>query len=171
MLWFQYVQKTYKALQNFNKGGTAIFTMPPMPIKCAGAPQKIMYLFEDHLRKVCYKERSANYIQKFTALGWWQCSHWVNSRPIITETYYIRPQIIEIIANPNINDVLFVALLPQIWRVHVCFVYDWYRTMWQLYFCKVHHWRYMSFHALFFFFITRLVEEMDLRFCTTQTCL
>ena len=26
------------------KGGTAIFTQPPMPIKCAGAPQKAMYL-------------------------------------------------------------------------------------------------------------------------------
>ena len=49
----QYVQKTYKALQNFEKGGVAIFTMPPMPIKCPGAPQKIMYLFDDRLRKVC----------------------------------------------------------------------------------------------------------------------
>ncbi|WP_374391823.1 TIGR01244 family sulfur transferase [Sphingopyxis sp.] len=26
------------------RGGTAIFTQPPMPIKCAGAPQKAMYL-------------------------------------------------------------------------------------------------------------------------------
>lgn len=26
------------------QGGTAIFTQPPMPIKCAGAPQKAMYL-------------------------------------------------------------------------------------------------------------------------------
>jgi sulfide:quinone oxidoreductase len=26
------------------KGGTALFTQPPMPIKCAGAPQKAMYL-------------------------------------------------------------------------------------------------------------------------------
>lgn len=28
-------------------GGTAIFTEPPMPIKCAGAPQKILYLWAD----------------------------------------------------------------------------------------------------------------------------
>ncbi|WP_306131612.1 bifunctional protein tyrosine phosphatase family protein/NAD(P)/FAD-dependent oxidoreductase [Roseivivax marinus] len=28
--------------------GTAIFTQPPMPIKCAGAPQKAMYLSADH---------------------------------------------------------------------------------------------------------------------------
>jgi sulfide:quinone oxidoreductase len=30
------------------KGGKAIFTQPPMPIKCAGAPQKAMYLSCDH---------------------------------------------------------------------------------------------------------------------------
>lgn len=31
--------------------GTAIFTMPSGPIKCAGAPQKIAYLAADHWRK------------------------------------------------------------------------------------------------------------------------
>ncbi|NBE08327.1 bifunctional protein tyrosine phosphatase family protein/NAD(P)/FAD-dependent oxidoreductase [Paragemmobacter ruber] len=30
------------------KGGHAVFTQPPMPIKCAGAPQKAMYLSGDH---------------------------------------------------------------------------------------------------------------------------
>lgn len=30
------------------KRGRAIFTQPPMPIKCAGAPQKAMYLSADH---------------------------------------------------------------------------------------------------------------------------
>ena len=30
------------------KKGTALFTQPPMPIKCAGAPQKAMYLSGDH---------------------------------------------------------------------------------------------------------------------------
>ena len=34
---------TWKLVQELN-GGTAIFTQPPMPIKCAGAPQKAMYL-------------------------------------------------------------------------------------------------------------------------------
>lgn len=32
-------------------GGIALFTQPPMPIKCAGAPQKIMYLACDHWRR------------------------------------------------------------------------------------------------------------------------
>ncbi|XP_041458252.1 sulfide:quinone oxidoreductase, mitochondrial-like [Lytechinus variegatus] len=44
------VDKTYKALQNF-KGGNAIFTFPSTPVKCAGAPQKVMYLTEDYFRK------------------------------------------------------------------------------------------------------------------------
>jgi sulfide:quinone oxidoreductase len=42
-----YTWECLKAL----KGGSAIFTQPAMPIKCAGAPQKIMYLAADHLRK------------------------------------------------------------------------------------------------------------------------
>jgi len=32
------------------KGGKAIFTLPTMPIKCGGAPQKIMYLSEETWR-------------------------------------------------------------------------------------------------------------------------
>ncbi len=32
------------------RAGKAIFTQPPMPIKCAGAPQKVMYLSADHWR-------------------------------------------------------------------------------------------------------------------------
>lgn len=45
------VEKTWKALQDFNEGN-AIFTFPNTPVKCAGAPQKIMYLSEAYWRKV-----------------------------------------------------------------------------------------------------------------------
>ena len=45
------VQKTFENMQKF-KGGNAIFTFPPMPIKCPGAPQKIMYLADDYWRQV-----------------------------------------------------------------------------------------------------------------------
>jgi len=38
---------TWKLVQDL-RSGTAIFTQPPMPIKCAGAPQKAMYLSADH---------------------------------------------------------------------------------------------------------------------------
>ncbi|MGV6847881.1 MAG: TIGR01244 family sulfur transferase [Marinibacterium sp.] len=37
---------TWELVQNM-KSGRAIFTQPPMPIKCAGAPQKAMYLSAD----------------------------------------------------------------------------------------------------------------------------
>lgn len=33
------------------KQGRALFTQPPMPIKCAGAPQKAIYLSADHWRR------------------------------------------------------------------------------------------------------------------------
>ena len=33
------------------RSGSALFTQPPMPIKCAGAPQKAMYLSADHWRQ------------------------------------------------------------------------------------------------------------------------
>ena len=41
---------TWECLKNLN-GGTLLFTEPPMPIKCAGAPQKIAYLAADHMKK------------------------------------------------------------------------------------------------------------------------
>ncbi|KAM9570420.1 sulfide:quinone oxidoreductase, mitochondrial-like isoform 2-T2 [Salvelinus alpinus] len=46
----QTVEKTWSALQNF-KEGNAIFSFPNTPVKCAGAPQKIMYLTDAYLRK------------------------------------------------------------------------------------------------------------------------
>jgi len=41
---------TWEMVQSL-KGGTALFSQPPMPIKCAGAPQKAMYLSADHWRR------------------------------------------------------------------------------------------------------------------------
>jgi sulfide:quinone oxidoreductase len=38
---------TWKLVQEL-RGGKALFTQPPMPIKCAGAPQKALYLSADH---------------------------------------------------------------------------------------------------------------------------
>ncbi len=46
----KYAEYTWELLQNF-AGGTALFTQPHTPIKCGGAPQKIMYLAEHHFRK------------------------------------------------------------------------------------------------------------------------
>jgi len=44
---YQCAPYTWELVQNL-KSGTALFTQPPMPIKCAGAPQKAMYLSGDH---------------------------------------------------------------------------------------------------------------------------
>jgi sulfide:quinone oxidoreductase len=42
--------KTWELIRNF-RGGNALFHMPGTPIKCPGAPQKIMYLAADHFRR------------------------------------------------------------------------------------------------------------------------
>lgn len=44
---FELAPYTQTLVERMN-GGTAIFTQPPMPIKCAGAPQKAMYLSCDY---------------------------------------------------------------------------------------------------------------------------
>lgn len=41
---------TWDLVRNL-RGGKAIFTQAPMPIKCAGAPQKAMYLSADHWKR------------------------------------------------------------------------------------------------------------------------
>jgi len=48
---------TWECLKNF-KGGNALFTQPTTPIKCGGAPQKIMYLADDHFRKSGVRNKS-----------------------------------------------------------------------------------------------------------------
>lgn len=50
-------EHTWEVIKNF-KGGTALFTQPTTPIKCGGAPQKIMYLAESHFRKSGVRKKS-----------------------------------------------------------------------------------------------------------------
>ncbi len=47
---YQHAAYTWQRVQQL-KGGKAIFTQPAMPIKCAGAPQKALYLSCDHWLK------------------------------------------------------------------------------------------------------------------------
>ena len=42
--------RTWELIRNL-RSGTAVFTQPAGPIKCAGAPQKIAYLAADHWRR------------------------------------------------------------------------------------------------------------------------
>jgi sulfide:quinone oxidoreductase len=47
---FDMAAYTWELVRNMHSG-RALFTQPPMPIKCAGAPQKAMYLSCDHWRR------------------------------------------------------------------------------------------------------------------------
>jgi sulfide:quinone oxidoreductase len=48
-------KQAWSAISSF-KGGTALCTQPTTPIKCGGAPQKIMYLAEGHFKKTGIKK-------------------------------------------------------------------------------------------------------------------
>ncbi|XP_030045443.1 sulfide:quinone oxidoreductase, mitochondrial isoform X2 [Microcaecilia unicolor] len=82
------VEKTWKAMQDF-KRGNAIFTFPNTPVKCAGAPQKIMYLSEAYFQKTG-KRAEANIIFN-TSLG------------VIFGVKKYADALLEIIKNRNIS--------------------------------------------------------------------
>lgn len=42
---------TWECVRNFKEGGTALFTQPSTPVKCGGAPQKIMYMASDNFQR------------------------------------------------------------------------------------------------------------------------
>jgi len=54
---YQTVDYTWECLRDF-RGGTALFTNPSTPVKCGGAPQKIMYLADDHFRRAGVRDRT-----------------------------------------------------------------------------------------------------------------
>ncbi len=54
---YQTVDYTWECIRSFH-GGTALFTNPGTPVKCGGAPQKIMYLADDHFRKAGVRDKS-----------------------------------------------------------------------------------------------------------------
>lgn len=47
----RFVEYTWTCVQDLKPGAKAIFTQPPLPFKCPGAPQKIAYLTADNLKK------------------------------------------------------------------------------------------------------------------------
>jgi len=63
---FDQVQNTDKFIKEF-KGGNAIFTQPGTPIKCAGAPQKIMYLAEEQWKEKGIKDKTA--VKFYSGMG------------------------------------------------------------------------------------------------------
>ena len=61
---YQYVSSTFEFISNLKKGN-ALFTYPNTPIKCGGAPQKIMYLAEEYFQKA--KVRDSVQVEFVTA--------------------------------------------------------------------------------------------------------
>lgn len=47
---YEYAPYTFECIKNM-QGGKAVFTNPSTPIKCGGAPHKIMYMAADYFRK------------------------------------------------------------------------------------------------------------------------
>ncbi len=47
----KYAPYTWQCVQGLKPGSRAVFTQPPLPFKCPGAPQKIVYLTADRLRR------------------------------------------------------------------------------------------------------------------------
>ncbi|UJR37096.1 hypothetical protein I4U23_029800 [Adineta vaga] len=84
----KYVRNVYSALNNF-RHGQAIFTFPATPIKCPGAPQKIMYLADDIFRKNNVRDKST--ILYNTAL------------PVIFGVKKYAAALMEIVKNKNIQ--------------------------------------------------------------------
>jgi sulfide:quinone oxidoreductase len=54
---YETVSSTWEAIRSF-RGGTALFTEPVTPVKCGGAPQKIMYLAEEAFRANGVRDKS-----------------------------------------------------------------------------------------------------------------
>lgn len=54
---YEYVNSTWECIRNFREGN-AVFTAPNTPIKCGGAPQKIMYLAEDYFRRHSLRDKA-----------------------------------------------------------------------------------------------------------------
>ena len=51
-------EKTFEVLKRF-KGGNAVFTQPATPIRCGGAPQKIMYLAEEYFTRSGVRDQTS----------------------------------------------------------------------------------------------------------------
>lgn len=90
---------TWECLQSF-QGGEALFTFPATPIKCAGAPQKIMYLAEEHFRRRGIRHKA--HISYLCA------------QPVIFSCPYYAKVLMENIIPPREIDVLFRHNLVEV---------------------------------------------------------
>mgnify|MGYP001813807051 FL=1 len=84
------VPYTWETIQSF-QGGNAVFTFPATPIKCAGAPQKIMYLAEETFRRRGIREQ-ANVIYASATAGIFGIPQYAQALNEIVEERNIQTQ-------------------------------------------------------------------------------
>jgi sulfide:quinone oxidoreductase len=95
------VASTWEAIRTF-QGGTALFTEPVTPVKCGGAPQKIMYLAEEAFRANGVRDRSRVVF--------------MNAKPTLFTAPYYVPALERVISSRGIEVHLgqeLVALRPD----------------------------------------------------------
>lgn len=107
------VNTTWENIKAFS-GGTAIFTQPPPPFKCGGAPQKIMYLADDYFRQSGVRDKT-KIIYASAAATSFQVKKYANSMDQVIarkgiETKY-RHNLIEI--RPEKKEAVFQHLDTQ----------------------------------------------------------
>jgi sulfide:quinone oxidoreductase len=98
---YETVSSTWDLIREF-RGGTAIFTEPITPVKCGGAPQKIMYLAEEAFRKRGVRDRTRVLF--------------VNAKATLFTAPYYTPALERVIASRGIEVKLgheLVELRPQ----------------------------------------------------------
>ena len=96
------VASTWDAIRSFD-GGTALFTEPLTPVKCGGAPQKIMYLAEEAFRARGVRDKSRVVF--------------MNAKPTLFSAPYYIPALERVIKSRGIEVQLgqdLVALRPHV---------------------------------------------------------
>jgi len=96
---FETVNTTWDAIRNF-KGGDAIFTHPATPIKCGGAPQKIMYLADDAFRRQGVRDNAR--------------IHFYSGDPTIFKSEHYAKTLLNVIARKKIESPHFRHNLKEI---------------------------------------------------------
>jgi sulfide:quinone oxidoreductase len=99
---YETVASTWAAIQSF-RGGTALFTEPLTPVKCGGAPQKIMYLAEEAFRATGVRDKSRVVF--------------LNAKPVLFTAPYYIPALERVIASRGMEVQLgqeLVALRPDV---------------------------------------------------------
>lgn len=71
------------SLRESFRGGKAVFVLPKMPIKCGGAPQKIMYLSEETFRKNGVRQNTDIHFHSFAGDMFPNCKKYADKLDII----------------------------------------------------------------------------------------